>query len=107
DDDAGLEHRAVGTSDVIGEAAREQAGFEVEALAGLVGLDVVEPHTTNRTAPFEGIVVVDDELLRNVDETAREVARVGGAQRGVDEPLAGARRGDEELEHRETFAVAR
>jgi hypothetical protein len=93
--------------DVVGEAAREQPRFEVEALAGLVGLDVVEPHAANRTASFEGIVVVDDELLRDVDETAGEVAGVGSTQRRIDETLTGAWRGDEELEHCEAFAVAR
>ena len=44
------------------------------------------------------VVLADDQLLGDVDETAGQVARVGGTQRRVDEALAGARRGDEVLE---------
>ena len=42
----------------------------------------------------------DDGVLRDVDETAGEVAGVRGLERGVGETLAGAVRRDEVLEHR-------
>ncbi len=47
--------------------------------------------------------VGDDRVLRDVDETARQVARVRGLQRGVGETLAGAVRRVEVLENREAF----
>ena len=49
----------------------------------------------------------DDDVLRDVDETAREVTGVGGLERRVGETLAGAVRGDEVLQHREPFAEVR
>ncbi len=42
--------------------------------------------------------LVDDDVLRHVDEAAGQVARVGGLQRRVGEALAGAVRRDEVLE---------
>src|SRR5207253_10093896 len=44
------------------------------------------------------VLVADDHVLGDVDETARQVARVGGPKRGVGETLAGAVGGDEVLE---------
>ena len=43
--------------------------------------------------------LADDHVLGDVDETARQVAGVGGAQRGVGETLARAVGRDEVLEH--------
>ena len=51
--------------------------------------------------------LVDDDVLRDVDETARQVARVGRLQRRVGETLAGAVRRDEVLQHREAFTEVR
>ena len=50
------------------------------------------------------VAIGDDHVLRHVDETARQVARVGGLERRVGETLARAVRRDEVLEHREPFA---
>ncbi len=47
--------------------------------------------------------LADDHVLRDVDETTRQVPRVRGAQRGVGEPLAGPVRRDEVLEHRQAL----
>ena len=49
------------------------------------------------------VVLVDDAVLGDVDETARQVARVGGLQGGVGETLTGAVRRVEVLEHRQAF----
>ena len=49
----------------------------------------------------------DDAVLRDVDQTARQVARVRGLQRGVGETLAGAVGRVEVLEHREAFLEVR
>ena len=49
----------------------------------------------------------DDAVLRHVDQTARQVARVRGLQRGVGQTLAGAVRRVEVLEHREAFLEVR
>ena len=53
------------------------------------------------------VLLADGHVLAHVDQTAGEVARVGGAQGGVGEALAGAVGGDEELEHREALDEAR
>src|SRR5215472_797472 len=47
---------------------------------------------------------VDDDVLRDVDQAAREVAGVGGFQRRVGETFTRAVRRDEVFEHREAFA---
>src|SRR5262249_40254169 len=53
------------------------------------------------------IEFVDDDVLRNVDKTAGQVARVRGLQSGVSKALTSAVRGDEVLEHGEAFAEVR
>jgi hypothetical protein len=52
-------------------------------------------------------LLADDHVLRDVDETPRQVARVGGAQRRVGAALAGAVGRDEVLEHRQAFHEVR
>ncbi len=49
------------------------------------------------------IILRDDAVLRHVDQTARQVTRVRGLQRGVREALAGAVGRVEVFEHRQTF----
>src|SRR5579864_1409899 len=49
------------------------------------------------------VELTDDHVLRDVDETPRQVARVGGAERGVCETLARTVGRDEVLEHRQAF----
>src|SRR5690606_27163223 len=51
--------------------------------------------------------LLDDDVLRHVDQTPREVARVGRLERRVGQPLARAVRRDEVLEHREPFTEVR
>ena len=51
--------------------------------------------------------LVDDDVLRHVDETAGQVARVGGLERRVGQTLAGAVRGDEVLHDGEAFTEVR
>ena len=46
----------------------------------------------------------DDHVLRHVAQAARQVAGIGRLQRGIGQTLAGAVRGDEVLQHVETFA---
>ena len=53
------------------------------------------------------VLLDDDDVLRHVDETARQVARVGRLERRVGETLAGAVGRDEVLQHREAFAEVR
>ncbi len=47
--------------------------------------------------------LADDHVLGDVHQTARQVAGVSGAQRGVGEALSRAVRGDEVLEHRQAL----
>jgi hypothetical protein len=49
----------------------------------------------------------DDAVLRHVDQTARQIAGVGGLQRRVGQALAGAVRRDEVLQHVQAFAEVR
>ena len=90
--------------DVVDQHPAEDPGLEVRPLAGLVGDDVLDPQAADGLALAVAVDLTDDELLRDVDETPGQVARVGRAQRGVDEALPGARRGDEVLEHRQALA---
>ena len=60
---------------------------------------VVEHVLDPDAAQAAAVVLADDELLRDVDETPGQVPGVGGAQRGVGETLAGTVRRDEVLEH--------
>ena len=49
------------------------------------------------------VLLADDHVLGDVDETPRQVARVGRAERRVGEALAGAVGRDEVLEHRQAL----
>ena len=93
---------AVGERDVLGEAAAEQRGLD-DAHRVRVGVHLLDPDTAVRVA----VDLPHDQLLRDVDETARQVAGVGGTERGVGETLARAVRRDEVLEHRQTFTEVR
>ena len=53
------------------------------------------------------IELVDDDVLRDVDETPRQVARVGRLERGVGQALARAVGRDEVLQHVEAFTEVR
>ena len=99
DDGVARDDRAVGELRVLQQRTAEQLRLEVAAPVGGVGADVLHPHAEARAA----VVLADDQLLRDVDETAGQVAGVGGTQSGVDEALAGARRGDEVLERLEAL----
>ena len=50
------------------------------------------------------IALVDDHVLRDVDEAASEVARVGGLESRIGQALTRTVRGDEVLQHVEAFA---
>ena len=71
----------------------------------LLGREAPDEHLVGLTAGLEqrrlevllgaAVLLADDHVLRDVDQAAREVAGVGGAQRGVGQALAGAvRRGE-------------
>ena len=75
-----------------GEAADDALSQRLED--GAV-LRLAEPDAGERLA----VVVEGDHVLRDVDETARQVAGVGCTERRVGETLAGAVRGDEVLQH--------
>src|SRR6185312_15733256 len=53
------------------------------------------------------IQLTDDDILRDVDETAGQVARVGGLECGIGETLTCAVRRDEVLQHGEAFTEVR
>src|SRR5205085_4480542 len=53
------------------------------------------------------VILTDDQLLGDVDETPREVAGVRRPERGVRQSLPRAVRGDEVLQHGESLAEVR
>src|SRR5262249_5160278 len=53
------------------------------------------------------VALVDDHVLRDVHEAARQVAGVGGLERGIGQALTRAVGGDEVLQHVEAFAEVR
>ena len=79
------------------DAADDAVAQRLDDLAGLDDRGDVDA--------FDGAAVVlgDDDVLRHVDETAGEVAGVGGLQCGIGEALARAVGGDEVLQHGEAF----
>ena len=50
------------------------------------------------------VVFADDHVLGHVDQTARQVARVGGLERRISQSFTRAVRRDEVLQHRQSFA---
>ena len=81
---------------VLGRGATEHAGAERHR--DLAGLDQrPRGDARGRTAVLLG----DDAVLRHVDQTAGQIARVRRLQRGVGETLAGAVGRVEILEHRQ------
>ncbi len=81
--------RGGAAEDARGERGDDRAGVDDRAHLDAAG----------RAAVLHG----DDRVLRDVDETARQIARVRRLQRGVGEALAGAVRGVEVLQHRQAF----
>ena len=53
------------------------------------------------------VVVADDNLLRDVDQTTGQVTGVGGTQRGIGKTFTGAAGGDEVLQNVQTFTIIR
>ena len=53
------------------------------------------------------ILLVDDDVLRRIDELAGQVTGIGGLERGIGQTLAGAVGGDEVFQHGEAFAEVR
>ena len=83
------------------DAAEDAVAERLDDLAGL--LELRDADAVERAAVELG----DDGVLRDVDETTREVTGVRRLERGVGETLTRAVRRDEVLEHRETFAEVR
>ncbi len=97
---AGLgQHRLAGLS--VLERLAQVGGEEPagDALVEAVRQDQRELDELRRAA----VEVADDHVLRDVDETPRQVARVRRAERRVREALAGAVGRDEVLEHRQAL----
>ena len=91
-----------GIADVLERHAAEHA--VAEALDDLAALDERRHLDAVERA---AVLLGDDRVLRDVDETAGQVAGVGGLERRVGETLAGAVRRDEVLEHGQAFAEVR
>ena len=86
------------SSVVAADDAVAQRLDDLAALDDRPGLDAV-----HRAA----VDLVDDDVLRHVHQPAGQVARVGGLERRVGQPLARAVRRDEVLENRQPFTEVR
>ena len=75
-------------------------------VTGRVALDVHDRTGDDRLDTLVGATVglADDDVLRHVDQTPGEVARVGGTQGGIGQTLTGTVRVHEVLEHRQALA---
>ena len=80
--------------DVVGDHPAEERLVEAVARHGTAAA---------RCSRRAAVVLADDHVLRDVDETPRQVPRVGRAERRVGEALAGAVGRDEVLEHRQAL----
>src|SRR5215207_58062 len=119
----GLVDRLFETLDEVGEnrVRDERVLLGQPRLARLAGCQRLE-HVLGEAAPEHALVdavgqlklqldrvlgaavlLADDHVLGDVDETPRQVARVGRAERGVGEALAGAVGRDEVLEYRQAL----
>src|SRR5215467_13701348 len=72
-------------------------------IAHVLGGGAAEDAALKRSHRGAAVLRRDDAVLRHVDQAPREVARVRGLERGIGEPLAGAVRRVEVLEHGEPF----
>ena len=85
--------------DIAGGHATEDAVTQ-----GLDHLAALDERLHGHTVGGAAIVFGDHQILGDVDQTAREVARVRGFECGVGQALARAVRGDEVLEYVQTLA---
>ena len=60
-----------------------------------------------RTVVRAAILLGDHQILGHIDQTARQVARVGRLERGVSQAFSGAVGGDKVLQHVQAFAEVR
>ena len=88
--------------DVFGRDAAEHA--LAEAFDDVAAFDDRHHREAVRRAAID---FGDHQVLRDVDETARQVTRVRGLQRRVGQTLARAVRRDEVLQHVQAFAEVR
>src|SRR6478609_6974527 len=105
--DAGRGQHLTVLDDVLGERARVDRGLDVVVHRAVAGALVRRRDRHRQATVGAAVVLTDDDVLRHVDQTTGQVPRVGGAQRGVGQALAGTVRGDEELQHGQTLAEVR
>ena len=91
-----------GIDDVLGgDPAHEAVAQLLEHLASLGDRGDVD------AVVGAAVLLGDDHVLRHVHEPPRQVAGIGGLERGVRQPLARAVGGDEVLQHRQPLAEVR
>ena len=91
-----------GIDDVLdGIAALQALGEGLDDLAVLT--DLADGDALGGAA----VVLADDDILRNIDQTARQISRVCRTQRGVGQTFTCAMRGREVLQNRQTLTEVR
>ena len=94
---------AIGTDGRSGQDTPVDGGFRVLVGTELAGL--LDRDRKHQTLGRPAVVLTDDDILRDVDQTTGQVPRLCGLQRGIRQALAGAVRGDEVLQDREPLLV--
>ncbi len=89
-------------ADVFGQGPAQDPRAQIHDDFG-----AVEHRADFNAAIGPAIVLQDDAILRNIDEAARQIAGIGGFQRRVRQPFAGAVRRVEIFENRQTFFEVR
>ena len=100
------QHFAVVVEDVLGgESARQTVFQRLDDVARRVG-DRLDEGGTGLSARA-AVLFADDDVLRDVDETAGQIARVCRLERGIGKALSAAVRGDEVLKNGKAVSEAR
>ena len=89
--------------DVVYRYTSEDTGRQRSFYVTVLVLDCTCCDTTERTTVF----LVDDDIVRYIDETTCEVTGIGRLQSGIGKTLTGTVRRDEVLQHRHTFFKVR
>ena len=94
----GQQHLAVDARHVVEQAAADEV---------LVDVALLVVQRVRHAVGGAAVDLADDDVLGHVHQTAGQVARVGGTQRGVGQTLTGAVRGDEVLQNGQALAEVR
>ena len=103
------DHVALGVDGIASQRRAVDGGLQDvgDDLDGLAIAVLPGEQALGQALAGAAVVLANDDVLGDVDQTAGEVPGVGGAQRRVGQTLAGAVRGDEVLQDAQTLPIVR